>query len=66
MDLCEQLGSGTRKIFRNYPKEVVKISGHFISVVLPYNEEAMNSMAEQKGVKPVVSVTPKLPPKIGL
>lgn len=61
VDLCEQLGSGTRKIFRNYPKEVVKISEHFISVVLPYNEEAMSIMAEQRGVKSVSATSPNTP-----
>ena len=42
MDLCEQLGSGTRKILKHYSKEVFNISEHFISVALPYNDEAKN------------------------
>lgn len=66
VDLCEQLGSGTRKIFRNYPKEVVKISEHFISVVLPYNEEAMSIMAEQRGVKSVSATSPNAPVNEGV
>lgn len=64
VDLCEQLGSGTRKIFRNYPKEVVRISEHFVSVVLPYSEEAMSIMAAQKRDRFITSVTPQVAPQV--
>ena len=41
MDLCEQLGSGMKKILRAYPKDIFDISDHFISVRFKYNSEAM-------------------------
>ena len=41
MDLCEQLGSGMKKILRAYPKDIFDISDHFILVNFQYNKEAM-------------------------
>jgi len=41
MDLCEQLGSGMKKILRAYPKDIFDISDHFISARFKYNSEAM-------------------------
>jgi predicted HTH transcriptional regulator len=42
MDLCEQLGSGMKKILKAYPKDIFDISDHFISVHFQYNKEAMD------------------------
>jgi ATP-dependent DNA helicase RecG len=48
MDLCEQLGSGMKKILRVYPKDIFEISEHFISVKFTYNEEALRIIDNQK------------------
>ncbi|NCC64890.1 MAG: winged helix-turn-helix transcriptional regulator [Spirochaetia bacterium] len=45
MDLCEQLGSGMKKILKAYPKAVFDISDHFISVNFQYNKEAMDILS---------------------
>ena len=47
MDLCEQLGSGMKKILRAYPKDIFDISDHFISVHFQYNKEAMAILNKQ-------------------
>ena len=36
--LVEQLGSGMSRILKAYPKDIFKISEHFISVVFPFTE----------------------------
>jgi predicted HTH transcriptional regulator len=55
MDLCEQLGSGMKKILRVYSKEIFDISEHFIAVCFPYNKEALTVLNEQSidGVIPL-------------
>jgi len=47
MDLCEQLGSGMKKILKAYSKDIFEISEHFISVCFPYNKEAVKILDEQ-------------------
>jgi ATP-dependent DNA helicase RecG len=47
MDLCEQLGSGMKKILRAYSKDIFDISEHFIAVCFPYSKEAVNILNEQ-------------------
>ncbi|MGB4405562.1 MAG: RNA-binding domain-containing protein [Sphaerochaeta sp.] len=47
MDLCEQLGSGMKKILKAYPKDIFDISDHFISVHFQYNKEAMAILNKQ-------------------
>jgi predicted HTH transcriptional regulator len=47
MDLCEQLGSGIKKILKVYSKDIFDISEHFISVRFPFNKEAVSILAEQ-------------------
>ncbi|MFA6707537.1 MAG: ATP-binding protein, partial [Sphaerochaetaceae bacterium] len=47
MDLCEQLGSGMKKILKVYSKDIFDISEHFISVRFPYNKEAVKILDEQ-------------------
>lgn len=47
MDLCEQLGSGMKKILRIYPQSVSSVSEHFIDVRFDYAEEAMKILREQ-------------------
>lgn len=47
MDLCEQLGSGMKKILRIYPQSVFSVSEHFIDVCFDYAEEAMKILREQ-------------------
>lgn len=47
MDLCEQLGSGMKKILRVYPQSVFSVSEHFIDVRFDYAEEAMKILREQ-------------------
>lgn len=47
MDLCEQLGSGMKKILRIYPQSVFSVSEHFIDVRFDYAEEAMKILREQ-------------------
>lgn len=42
MDLCEQLGSGMRKILRNYPKTIFHISEHFLDVKFMYDKKALS------------------------
>lgn len=42
MDLCEQLGSGMKKILRVYPQDIFDISEHFIDVKFNYDENAMS------------------------
>lgn len=41
MDLCEQLGSGMRKILRTYPKTIFHISEHFLDVKFMYDKKAL-------------------------
>ena len=36
--LVEQLGSGMSRILKAYPKDIFKISEHFIKVVFPFTE----------------------------
>lgn len=47
MDLCEQLGSGMKKILRIYPQSVFSVSEHFIDVRFDYAKEAMEILREQ-------------------
>lgn len=47
MDLCEQLGSGMKKILRIYPQSVFSVSEHFVDVRFDYAEEAMKILREQ-------------------
>lgn len=47
MDLCEQLGSGMKKILRIYPQSVFSVSEHFIDVRFDYAEDAMKILREQ-------------------
>ena len=47
MDLCEQLGSGMKKILRIYPQSVFSVSEHFVDVRFDYAEEAMEILREQ-------------------
>lgn len=47
MDLCEQLGSGMKKILRIYPQSVFSVSERFIDVRFDYAEEAMEILWEQ-------------------
>ncbi|NCB98877.1 MAG: transcriptional regulator, partial [Bacteroidia bacterium] len=47
MDLCEQLGSGIKKILKAYSKDIFDISEHFISVRFPFNKEAVSILDEQ-------------------
>ena len=44
LGLCEQLGSGMKKILKVYPKEIFTISEHFITARLEYDKEAMQIM----------------------
>ncbi len=46
MDLCEQLGSGMKKILKAYSKSIFDISEHFIVVRFPYNKEALKILEE--------------------
>ena len=39
MDLCEQLGSGMKKILKSYSKDCFNISEHFISVKFEYQNK---------------------------
>jgi ATP-dependent DNA helicase RecG len=48
MELCEQLGSGMKKILKTYPKDIFEISDNFISVTFPYNKEALSVLTEHK------------------
>jgi predicted HTH transcriptional regulator len=50
MDLCEQLGSGMKKILKAYSKDIFDISEHFISVCFAYNKEAVKILDEQADV----------------
>ena len=50
MDLCEQLGSGMKKILKTYPKNIFDISEHFISVNFQYNKEAMDILNKNNNV----------------
>jgi len=49
MDMCEQLGSGMRKILKSYSTDIFNISEHFISAKFIYSEEAMRILKEQTG-----------------
>ncbi|MCD8041420.1 MAG: winged helix-turn-helix transcriptional regulator [Clostridia bacterium] len=40
LDMSEQLGTGMKKILRQYPKDIFDISEHFLSVKFMYNKEA--------------------------
>lgn len=48
MDLCEQLGSGMKKILKVYPKSIFEISEHFINVKFEYSKEALSILQERK------------------
>ena len=48
LDMCEQLGSGMRKILRAYSKDIFDISEHFVSVVFRYNPEAMKILEQNQ------------------
>lgn len=50
MDLCEQLGSGMKKILRVYPTSIFQISEHFIRVHFEYDKKAL-SMLKLEGKK---------------
>lgn len=47
MDLCEQLGSGMKKILKSYPESIFEISEHFISTKFAFSEEALKVLGEQ-------------------
>jgi len=42
MDMCEQLGSGMKKILRKYPRDVFEISEHFVAIRFAFSKEALN------------------------
>ena len=48
LDMCEQLGSGMRKILRAYSSDIFDISEHFVSVVFRYNPEAMRILEQNR------------------
>ncbi len=50
MDLCEQLGTGMKKILRAYSKDIFDISDHFISVHFHYNNEAIDILSKKNNV----------------
>ncbi len=41
LDLVEQLGSGMTRILQKYPREIFRISEHFLEVCFPYAEGYM-------------------------
>ena len=47
IDLCEQLGSGMKKILRAYSKDIFDISDHFISVHFQYNNDPWIFLAKK-------------------
>ena len=47
MDLCEQLGSGMKKILKTYPENIFNISEHFIDVKFNYNKQALSVLRAQ-------------------
>lgn len=47
MDMCEQLGSGMKKILKSYPESIFEISEHFISTKFAFSEEALKVLGEQ-------------------
>ena len=49
MDMCEQLGSGIRKILKSYSTDIFEISEHFIAAKFKYSDEAMQVLKEQNG-----------------
>ena len=66
MDLCEQLGSGMRKILRTYPKTIFHISEHFLDVKFMYDEKALSILNDENttggingGVNGGVNITDK-------
>lgn len=62
MDLCEQLGSGMRKILRTYPKTIFHISEHFLDVKFMYDKKALsilNAEIANGGVNGGVNISDK-------
>ena len=49
MDMCEQLGSGMKKILKTYPASIFDISEHFISAKFDYEKEALQVLEDQTG-----------------
>lgn len=47
MDLCEQLGSGMKKILKAYTKDILTISEYFIAVKLKYDQNALQILKER-------------------
>ena len=47
MDLCEQLGSGMKKILKAYTKDIFTISEYFIAVKLKYDQNALQILKER-------------------
>lgn len=47
MDMCEQLGSGMKKILKTYPASIFDISEHFISAKFDYEKEALQVLEIQ-------------------
>ncbi len=49
MELCEQLGSGMKKIMKYYTKDDFEISEHFITVKFKYNKDALSILGNVNG-----------------
>jgi len=49
MNLCEQLGSGMKRILESYGPEDFEISENFVVASFKYNEHALAVMNEEKG-----------------
>ena len=49
IDMCEQLGSGMKKILKTYPASIFDISEHFISAKFDYEKEALQVLEDQTG-----------------
>ena len=61
MDLCEQLGSGMKKILKIYPQSIFDISEHFIDVKFKYDDAAMSILqTESASVNASVNASVKL------
>ena len=50
MDLCEQLGSGMKKILKAYTKDIFTISEYFIAVKLKYDQNALQILKERRTI----------------
>lgn len=64
MDMCEQLGSGMKKILKSYPESIFEISEHFISTKFAYSEEALKVLGEQSANKNNGEVAGKVAGKV--